>query len=199
MPVKKKNLRLVIDADVLSGATEMQHPDSSNCRKFLESVRDNQHILVLTDKIIEEYKNNESKYSRRWRKDMYQKGLFEVFKINDNEKIERKLYKFDLIGDQKKTTVSEKDYKLMLEKRKERALKDCHLIDAALKTDKIIASNDDKARDVFSIAAVKAKALRTLFWVNPKKIAAELIIWLEGKRKIQKEWFLISGDIHTDL
>ncbi len=168
----KKKLRLVIDADVAHSAGETQHPDSSNCRKFLESVRDNKHVFVMTDAIREEWNRHQSRYTRRWRKLMISRGLFENIRIDDKEKTESKLADFGLTDKQEKI-----------------ALKDCLLIDAALKSDKIVASADDRARNVFSVAAVKAKILKNLIWVNPKKIAAELIVWLEGG-KSSKTWLL---------
>lgn len=164
----------MIDADVAHSAGETQHPDSSNCRKFLESVSNNQHILVMTEAIREEWNRHQSRYSRRWRKLMFSRGRFEIVRIDEKEKIERRLPDFGLTDKQEKI-----------------ALKDCHLIDAALKTDKIIASSDKRARDVFSIAAVKAKILKPLTWVNPKTMAAELIVWLEGG-KSSKIWLLYN-------
>lgn len=172
MSAKKKTFRLVIDADIAHSAGESQHPDSSNCRKFLESVHDNKHILIMTGAIREEWNRHQSRYSRRWRKLMFSRGQFEIVRIDENEKIEKILSDFGLTETQEKI-----------------ALKDSHLIDTAVKSDKIIASADDTARNVFSIAAIKAKILKNLIWVNPKKIASELTVWLEGG-KTEKEWQL---------
>lgn len=49
---------------------------------------------------------------------------------------------------------------------KEVALKDCHLLDAALESDKIIASNDDKARAVFCKIALNKGEIRTISWFS---------------------------------
>jgi hypothetical protein len=105
------------------------------------------------------------------------KQIFPI-KIDEHERIESSLSDFGLTDKQEKN-----------------ALKDCHLIDAALKTDKIIASADDRAKEIFSIAAIKAEIMQKLIWINPKKIAAELIVLLEGKSRIQNVWFLYAESI----
>jgi len=165
----KKKHKLVIDADVARSASERQHPDSSNCRKVLESVRDNKHFLVMTHEIRKEWDRHQSAYTAIWLASMKARKQIAPVNIDEKDRIESKLSDFGLTDKQEKI-----------------ALKDCHLIDAALKTDKIIASADDTARTVFSIACIKADRLKTLIWVNPKTMAAELIVWLEGKRKIRR-------------
>ena len=46
--------RLVIDADVVHSAGETEHPVSSACRRFLETVLDVGHQVVMTDAIMAE-------------------------------------------------------------------------------------------------------------------------------------------------
>ena len=48
-------------------------------------------------------------------------------------------------------------------------LKDCLLIEAALATDKIVISLDEKVRRYFNQASVTVKNLKVILWINPEK------------------------------
>ncbi len=54
------------------------------------------------------------------------------------------------------------------------------LIEAALAADRIVASNDDTVRHLFSSASQKVAALRQVMWVNPTTEEEKPIEWLEG-------------------
>lgn len=60
---------------------------------------------------------------------------------------------------------------------RERALKDLHVVSAALLTDRVILSCDDHARAAF--AALQAPpSLNDLLWANPHGDAAAILDWL---------------------
>jgi len=65
---------LVIDADVMRSASEKEHPISSNSREVLELVRDRGHRVVHSQRIFEEHKKHESRYSSTWRVSMIATG-----------------------------------------------------------------------------------------------------------------------------
>jgi hypothetical protein len=74
------------------------------------------------------------------------------------------------------------------ETAKELMLKDCILVEGAIKTDKIIFSLDEKARTEFDeIARAKVKALKVIMWSNPTKVEEECILWLEKGAKNEKK------------
>lgn len=173
MAVKIKEM--VIDADIAHSAGESDHPISSNCRNFLEAVKENGHQLVMTKEIRDEWNRHRSVYSTRWSVLMVSRKQVKMIRIDENKKTESDLPNWGLTDKQKKI-----------------ALKDCRLIDAALQSGKIVASGDKKARDVFSIASEKEKKLRTLIWVNPKEGKTELTNWIKGLENQQKEWFLYN-------
>lgn len=72
------------------------------------------------------------------------------------------------------------------DKEKEALLKDCRLVEAALTTDKIIISHDDKMRQLLARAAKTISELRTIIWVDPTSPDENVIDWLLGGAKIEK-------------
>ena len=71
---------------------------------------------------------------------------------------------------------------------RESILKDFHLIEAALTTDKIVVSRDDRARSLFNVPE-----LNTVVWVNPVTNHPDCLTWLaEGAQSTQR-WLLGSG------
>lgn len=65
-------------------------------------------------------------------------------------------------------------------------LKDCHLLEAALKTNNTILALDDRARLHLSIAASVIKKIRPIVWVNPDKAEEDALAWLEGGAEPEK-------------
>ena len=155
--------RLVIDADVVHSAGETEHPISSACRRFLETVLDVGHHVVITDAILAEWHNHMSRYSRRWRRQMY--GRRRVYRIEkDNER--------------------DNDLRNRIDQavhRDQRAIvaKDVHLIEAAIATDRLVTSKDESARGVFKDASDQVSDLKQIVWVNPTCNNETPIEWLE--------------------
>ncbi|MCA6526244.1 MAG: hypothetical protein IM570_09755, partial [Pseudanabaena sp. M179S2SP2A07QC] len=154
---------LVIDASIARscGAPNATSPASKNCRDFLNAVLTICHRMVLTDDIKEEWDKHQSNYARRWRSSMLAKRKVE--------------YRADIAFDQKLRDrldkVAESD------KTREAMWKDCHLLEAAIATDKIIISLDEKARNPFDKAAQSIKELNEIMWVNPDKPEENALLW----------------------
>ena len=53
------------------------------------------------------------------------------------------------------------------EKDKKRLFKDIHLIEAALSSDKIIVSRDDRTRSLLLTISTELKKVKQLKWINP--------------------------------
>ncbi len=116
--------RLVIDADVVHSAGETEHPVSSACRRFLETVLDAGHRVVMTDAIMIEWRNHLSRYSRRWRRQMY--GRRRVYRIEKEKERDNNLRN-------RIDQAVHRDQKAIVDK-------DVHLIEAAIATDRLVTS-----------------------------------------------------------
>jgi hypothetical protein len=61
-------------------------------------------------------------------------------------------------------------------------LKDVHLLEAALATDKRIISNDDEARNSYK----RIPSVRLLLWINPSHQEETAIEWLNAGAKLER-------------
>jgi len=174
MPKKSKVSKLlVIDASVARscGAPNATFPTSKNCRDFLNEVLTVCHRMVLTNDIKEEWDEHQSIYAKKWRSVMVAK--------------KQVVYRLDIVADQ---TLRDKLDKVAESDRPREAMwKDCHLLEAAIATDKIVISLDEKARNPFDKAAKSIKELQEIMWVNPDKSEENTLVWLSNGAAIEKK------------
>ena len=159
--------RLVIDADVVHSAGETEHPISSACRKFLETVLDARHHVVMTDAILEEWRRHMSRYSRRWRRRMYGRRLVIQIEVNEDEILRGRI-----------DAAVHRDQKAIV-------AKDVHLIEAAIATDRLVTSKDESVRGVFKGASDQVSDLKQIVWVNPTRDEETPIDWLRNGAKAE--------------
>ena len=155
---------LVIDASIArsAGGEDATDLKSVYCRDFLEAVVDLCHRVVMTPDIRDEWNKHQSKSARTWlRRMVAKKKLYACETVLDNE-LWSKVEDF-----------TEFDH------QREAMIKDIRLIEAALATDKIVISLDDKVRNLFSKAAEQVDELKDIVWVNPAKPEEKAIEWLE--------------------
>lgn len=160
---KKHPRRLVIDADVVGSATTSDHPVSSACRHFLETVLDVGHHVVITTTLLQEWRRHRSWYSVRWLTQMYGKQHVHRHDAEHDENLRRRIA----------SAVPE-------DRDRKAAEKDVHLIEAALGTDRLVASQDKRARGIFREASRGVRELKQIVWVNPTLPADDPIRWLRN-------------------
>lgn len=133
------------------------------------------HTVVLTPEILAEWKDHQSSFARTWLVSMFAR---------------RKVHQLDTLVDE---TIRNKVADAAgTEPGREAVLKDCHLIEAAIATDRTVASLDDKARKLFSSAASCVGEIRRIIWVNPDRVDENCIAWLRDGAKDEKERWLGS-------
>ena len=155
--MSKKKIRsrcLVIDASVAraAGPPESTHPTGALCRDFLMEVRGICHRIAWTQAIKREWDKHESSFARQWRVSMFKLGKMVIAEIAEP-------------GLEDSVREHCQDTNIA-----EIVLKDCHLAEAALATDRRIASVD-QVRGHFTTLAAKIDALRPILWVNPANSA----------------------------
>ena len=64
--------------------------------------------------------------------------------------------------------------------------KDVHLVEAALKTDHIVISRDEKARTLFQKASEEIGELKRIVWTNPVREEEHVKDWLSKGAKLEK-------------
>jgi hypothetical protein len=85
----------------------------------------------------------------------------------------------------RRSTTSERDCDAML--------KDAPLIEAALRTDRLVVSLDETVRSLFARAAEQVRVLDSIAWVNPDKTKDQTISWLEANAERERSRLLGSA------
>ena len=164
---KQRPRRLVIDADVASSAGVSEHPISSACRKFLETVLSIGHHVVMSEAIQEEWGRHRSRYSLKWLTRMYGKKQVDRNEIEPDKDLRERI---DMA---------------VTPKQKAIVAKDVHLIEAAIATDRLVASQDERARRAFGNASANVSELKQIVWVNPTQDEEKPIDWLRDGAKTE--------------
>ena len=145
--------RLVIDASIAQAAGGRPHETSKQCSDFLLIIRDEtEHFLVMTREIFAEWQKHEAKYATTWRKSMVAKKRVAFFK-------EEALADLTLRDQIENMDTSDANRREML--------KDVHLLEAALISDRTVASLNSKDRDRFVSVCAIVSEISNIVWVNP--------------------------------
>lgn len=176
---KVPSRRLVIDACIAraSGGEGAVHPTSKNCRDFLKAVLEIRHRMVLTEAIAQEWDEHQSGFARRWRVEMFARKIVERIDVPEDESLRHRVAR----------AADDPHIAVILHK-------DCHLIEAALASDKRIASIETSSRDHFRDVARSVKELPRIGWVNPDDPAEAAIGWLAAGADLRSCRRLIPRD-----
>ena len=171
---KQRPRQLVIDADIVNSASEAKYPISSTCRRFLDTVLDVGHHVVMTKAIREEWHRHMSRYSKRWRRRMWaRKRVVKI--IGERNEILRGRISASVSQDQQAMVA-----------------KDVHLVEAALATDQLITSRDERVRSALRTASNNVGELKRIVWVNPTRGDEKPIDWLRDGAKTEEHRLLGS-------
>lgn len=170
---KKTSKRLVIDACVARAAGEKDHPVSEASRLFLLQVSTVCHRIVMTAEIEREWDNHQSKFALKWLSMMQSRRKVIRPRSARNAGLRRKIGR-SVGGQNERRTM----------------LKDIHLIEAALVTDRTIASNEMACFALFRSVAGSVKEIRRIVVVNPVEQKDEAQEWLAGGAKTVRAWQL---------
>ncbi|MCY4567333.1 MAG: hypothetical protein OXD49_03395 [Candidatus Poribacteria bacterium] len=158
--------RLVIDTDVAqsSGDEEATDPRAIHCRDFLKAVRSQNHKVVMTREISDEWKRHQSRFALEWRVSMDARRKIDRINPSEDEELQDKI-----------TNRASNEDEI------EAMQKDFHLLQAALTTDQTITSLDETVRQLFKRASRSVGEIQNIIWVNPDRTAEEQpIVWLQN-------------------
>jgi hypothetical protein len=126
------------------------------------------HKAVLSPECLEEWRRHRSRFARRW--------LFEMFsrrKVIRPEAVQDEGLRLRLFRMASSETV------------REAMEKDAHLIEAALRYDRIVLSRDEAMRQLLSEAASDIQELQKIVWANPALDADAVLLWLEQGARVE--------------
>ena len=155
--------RIVIDASVARSAGSGKNANelSGPCRAVLNVVAD-LHRVAFSAESFEEWKRHERDFARRWRVRMVARKR--VVFLRDTEDS-------SLRDDLASSCRSARDQKAIR--------KDAHLIEAAVRTDRIVISRDDTVRNLFRRACQTIRQVREVLWANPEVEEEQVAAWLQ--------------------
>jgi hypothetical protein len=185
---------LVIDTNVVRSAGDQRQISnqevseiltSKNCYDFLDTVRDSEHKIFMTQDIYEQWyklrkdtgKPYISDFSHRWYREMFERERVIEEPISPDS-----LLKERVINSVKPEAV----------KQKKDMLEDYFLLEAALASNKTGISLDDKVRKLFSQASQNIDEIKEIVWVNPDKSEEKAIEWLTNGAPTETQRFLVN-------
>jgi hypothetical protein len=160
----KERAYLVIDASVAraAGGEDAAHPTSVHCRDFLGAVLRICNHVVFPEAVLTEWKRHRSRFARLWHVSMTAR---------------RKVH---LIGDVVDEELRQKVLCVATSEKRQAAVeKDFHLVDGALRSDRIVVSLDDSVVEILVEACATVGEIREIIWVNPDETPEAVIEWLE--------------------
>ena len=117
--------------------------------------------MIMNDKLAAEWDQHAGRFARKWRVAMEKKEkiihLTDPANLGFRDKIEASMQQNDRVP----------------------ALKDAHLIEAALLADGIVVSLEHASKRAFARATGKVEELRSIVWVDPQNNDESPIAWLE--------------------
>lgn len=119
-----------------------------------------QHGAVFSPTLLKEWRKHRSRFATQWLTSMTAR---------------KKVIRISLAED----TIKSRVEKICPGSRLEAALKDCHLLHAALATDRSVISLDETVRKIYGSLSNDILELREIVWVNPTLEAETPIEWLE--------------------
>lgn len=142
-------MKFIIDADIIRSAGYSEHPISSTSRNLLDEVIKHKSETVYCKTLMAEWRKHRSTYSAKWIAAMISKKKLVLIPVKTEAK--------DFLESLEEST----DKKV--------ALKDAHLVDLAIASNKIIFSNDANAKNAFSKLLDKRSNFKKIYWLSPRK------------------------------
>lgn len=163
---------LVIDADIARSSGLTVHPVSSTSRNLLDSILNSSHNASFCRILLDEWNKHQSAYTRKWRVSMYSRKKIKNIVHEDAVKI-----RLEQLPESKERNI---------------ALKDSHLIDIALLTDKIIFSNDLNAKNSFSNLLKNDGFMNEVYWLSPLENSCDITEFVIKGRIIPEKHLVIN-------
>jgi len=165
---------IIIDADIARSSGMSEHPVSSGSRSLLNTVAKNGHVTTMCPILMAEWKKHKSLFARKWLASMIARKKVKFIKPNKQTDSLINAH----ISDVNKISIAEKD---------------SHLIDAALASDKVIASNDDIARNVFCELSINCGNIRSIKWFNAISDREFVTNHLVSNCFVPKRYYLLNS------
>ncbi|MCY4526910.1 MAG: hypothetical protein OXB89_09915 [Anaerolineaceae bacterium] len=164
------NKALVIDTDITGSASMSKEKTPTNCRVFLEAVREFGHQFVFSPEMKNEWEFHRSGWSQTWLRTMQVRRQVKYTDDFPNENLRRRISRLSKDVDSR-----------------EAMLKDIHLLELALVTDRTITSRNNSERKLFADASQRIRMIRDIMWVNPDTESEFCLDWLRRGAPLKRK------------
>ena len=161
--------RLVVDTNVARAASETKKPISDACRRVMETMLSEQHKVVLSATQFQEWQKHQSLYSKGWLARMKSRKLWHVLAPEPDSGLAARAKKIACTAEVRQEIV-----------------KDLHLLENALATDKVVLSMETNVFRLFSEHKKVLKVPEPVAWVNPTDDIEACVAWIAGGAEVGK-------------
>ncbi|UKS30056.1 hypothetical protein LOZ80_14405 [Paenibacillus sp. HWE-109] len=176
--MRLKPRSFVVDACIARSSGHNEKPVSTNCRVLLEVLLDSHNIVCFNKELSMEWNTHQSSFARKWRTSMVARRKIKFIDNCENIQLRELLINY-----------------VTSEKNRLAAMKDIHLVEIALISDKVVLSNDDTVRTIFWDSMKNVSMLKEIIWFNPVDQFSFVIEWIKDGAKISKELFFMNQGI----
>lgn len=163
MPKNKR--RITIDASVARAAGDVSmHPISKGCRDALRCIAATSLEVATCSTLIAEWRKHQSNFSRAWMLSMVARGRFTCLEPEPRDEILR-----DKIEAHAAT-----------ERCAQSMIKDAHLLEVALNSDKRIIALDEVVRSLFKEFSQHHHPIKQVLWANPTIPEDSTLEWIKN-------------------
>lgn len=155
---------VVIDADVMRSAGESEHPVSSSSRQALVKIREGGHRMVSCEPLREEYKKRSGLLARKWQASMVARKQVIWWAYDRDAGLRDRLsaaFPADATA------------------KRDAALKDAHLLEAAEATGKRIVSRDHHAKGLFQSVCGSLQQYGAMLWGDLTSSPERVLAWID--------------------
>jgi hypothetical protein len=173
---RRRARAVVVDASVAAsaGGAGATQSEAIACRDALKALLEGTVSAVMTSTLKNEWREHRSTYAHKWLLEMHGRRRVIVIYPPLHEATRAKMA--GLSNGPRKAVQ-----------------KDLHLVEAALATDKRVASRDDAVRSHFCSLCITVTALRHVQWVNPASNATALAWFRDGCPDAQAHLLRVPG------
>lgn len=158
---RRRSRRIVVDTDIARAAGTGVHPTADACRAVLETVRDASHKVVLSPQQNEEWTTHRSRFTGRWLRSMVARRQQVILNPEPDSGLAATIATLPVP-----------------EEARDAMLKDAHLLEMALATDRRVLSMDEAAYAHFQEAGAALADCRSIHWANPLRDSDDAVAWL---------------------
>lgn len=163
---------LVIDACVARSCGDGCNAAAA-CTRFLDAVLASGLRMVMTTPLQEEWAEHANGYALSWLYAMETRRRLDRIKCRQNPRLRKSMKR-----------IARDPGVLGI------VMKDVFLVEAALQTDKTVASLDDEARYHFAHISHYIGVLARVIWVNPATQSDSVITWVQQGAARDRKWML---------